>query len=196
MSSPERQALSENSPEAKRARAVPKESNVPLPRAGGQKRGALLVGALAPRSSDAPPRSASAAKPPPPPLAPSASGAPSHVPTPATSSGTAAAAKASEAACGARGPPLPNEYRRLQGSFLALETTMLFFRSRGEPCFFTPLKTAVQQNTQREISARTLRLLLGVWPEAFAVEGATVAASQAHSLLRTLCPSARTASPP
>lgn len=195
MSSPaKRQALSENSAEAKRARAVPKESNVPLPRAGGQKRGALLVGALAPRSSDAPPRSAPAAKPPPPPLAPSASGAASHVPTPATSSGTAAAATASEG--GARGPPLPNEYRRLLGSFLALETTISFFRSRGEPCFFTPLKTAVQQNTQREFSARTLRLLLGVWPEAFAVEGATVAASQAHSLLRTLCPSARTASPP
>ena len=32
------------------------------------------------------------------------------------------------------GPPLPAAYRKLHESFLALETTIGFFRARGEPC--------------------------------------------------------------
>ena len=81
-----------------------------------------------------------------------------------------------------RSLPLPDEYRRLQDRFIALETTLSFFRSRGEPCFFKTLCDVVEKNTQREFDARMLRLLLGVWPDAFSVEVVAIAASKASTL--------------
>lgn len=72
--------------------------------------------------------------------------------------------------------PLPDDYRRLQDSFVSLDTTLSFYRSRGEPAFFRPVCEAVQRSTSRAFSEATLRLLLGVWPEAFSVEAVAVAA--------------------
>jgi len=133
-------------------------------------------------------------KPPPPPSVPTTSSS-APPPNPKATSAPEPSKCAHEGLN--RGLPLPDEYRRLQDVFVALETTMAFFRSRNEPCFFAPLRTAVQKNTQREFSASMLRRLLGVWAEAYAVEGATVVASRARALpLRTRClPRARARTP-
>ena len=182
-----RQRLSEGSPQAARAAAAPAEPPPQPPafaeqpngrrlQVGARSRGQLLTGGGPAPQQEAPKRNAPTKKPVLPPL--------SSMLTSAATKGAASAAGPSDAARAerelpiTRGLPLPDEYRRLDESFLAVDTTISFFRARGEPCFFQPLHRTVQINTQSEFSARSLRLLLGVWPEAFTVEGTHVVASK------------------
>ena len=72
--------------------------------------------------------------------------------------------------------PLPDAYRRLQDSFLSLDTTLSFYNGRrSEPAFFRSVCEAVQRSTSREFTEATLRRLLSVWPGAFSVEAVAVA---------------------
>ena len=157
-----RQRLSESSPQATRAAAAPAEPPAEPPafaaqpngrrlQVGARSRGQLLTGAPAPPQQDAPKRTAPTKKPSPPPL--------SSMLTPAAAKGAESAAGPSNAVRAEqplRGLPLPDEYRKLHESFLAVDTTISFFRARGEPCFFQPLHRTVQINTQSEFSARSL----------------------------------------
>ena len=188
LSPSKRQRLSASSPQSRRAAAAQAEPPAAPPSfatqpngrqlvVGARSRGQLLTGVPAPQQ-DPPKRKASTDRPALPPL--------SSVSTdePPVPKGTSNAERDEQQELN-RGVPLPDEYRRLQESFLAVDTTISFFRARGEPCFFQPLHRTVQINTQNEFSARTLRLLLGVWPEAFTVEGAHVVATKARPVVST-----------
>lgn len=148
-------------------------------------RGQLLVGALAPQPSATPSAAAIAAEKNVKPAAAATAAADSLVAKVDRAVALKAEVASSVEPPNARGSarellqrnlPLPDDYRRLQESFLSLDTTLSFYRSRGEPAFFRPVCEAVQRSTSRAFSEPTLGLLLGVWPEAFSVAAVAVAA--------------------
>ena len=186
------------SPQAKRTAAASAEPPAELPafaeqpngrhlQVGARSRGQLLSGGgTAPQQDASKRKAASTNKPQPPPLAAApTSGAAS---APQVPNGTASAAGPSNAAREEliRRLPLPDEYRKLQESFLAVDTTISFFRARGEPCFFQPLHRTVQINTQSEFSARSLASGL---PQLASLP--TLALGSALTLAPTLNPSAK-----
>ena len=151
-------------PPAERPPAFAAQPNGRHLQVGVRSRGQLLTGVPPPAQQAAPKRTAPTKKPAPPPLssmlasAAAANGAasaagPSNAvrPSNALRAESAAPGRAghggapsamAEGGQGGRtssmrapaGLPLPAAYRKLHESFLALETTIGFFRARGEPC--------------------------------------------------------------